>query len=72
VVEAENGNAVDREGEGTARHDGIENKLEGVEIGRFIAGRGGLNGELEDNKRAVDEMAFPYPAFFELAGLNQG
>ena len=70
MVEAEDGQAVDLKGEGAARHDCIENELVGIEIWRVIAGCGGLNGELDNDERAIDEIAFPNSPFVDAASLD--
>jgi hypothetical protein len=42
----------------------------GIEIWRVIAGCGGLNGELDNDERAIDEIAFPNSPFVDAASLD--
>ena len=70
MVEAEDGQSVDLKGECAARHDCIENELEGIEIWRVITGCDGLNGEFDNDERAIDEIAFPNSPFFDAASLD--
>jgi hypothetical protein len=70
MVEAQDGDAINREREATAVDDRVENGLEGVEAWGVVTRGGGLNRELEDDEGAVDEGSFPDTAFINAAALN--
>ena len=55
MVEAQDGDAINREREATAVDDRVKNGLEGVEAWGMVTGGRGKDGELEDDEGSVDE-----------------
>ena len=70
VIETEDGETVDGEGEGTAGDDGVEHDFEGIKVRGVVARSRRLDRELKHDERAVDEVPLPNSAFIDTTGLD--
>jgi len=70
VIETEDGETVDGEGEGTAGDDGVKHNFEGIKVRGVVARCRRLDKELKHDEWAIDEVPLPNSAFIDTTGLD--